>query len=350
MKKSNKINYEKPVLSVLSGNNVFPPPIWIMRQAGRYLPEYREIRKKANSFLDLCYNPDMASAITLQPIQRFGMDAAIMFSDILVIPDALGQKVLFVENEGPRLDPISNYADLRNLQPNSLIERLEAVFLSIGKTKSQLDYRTTLIGFCGAPWTVASYMIAGKGTPDQAPARVKAYTDPQFITDLIDILVEMSINYLSAQIRAGVEVIQIFESFGAGLSPDLFDLLSFEPVSRIIRGIKNLHKNIPVIVFVRGTTTLYTQRFAECSMADAIGIDWATPLDEALLKIGTKASQGNLDPMVLLAGGKILDESIKQILKSTEGRPHIFNLGHGIVPQTPIEHVEYLVKRVRDGI
>ena len=342
--------HTKPILSVLAGNKLSSPPIWIMRQAGRYLPEYRELRKKADSFLDLCYNPDYSSEITLQPIRRFGLDAAILFSDILVIPDALGQKVSFVENEGPKLNPLMDFSDLKNLQPGHCIEKLEPVFTAIEKTKSKLDHKTALIGFCGAPWTVASYMIAGKGSPDQAPARVRAYDNPGFMNDLIDLLVDVSISYLKAQIKAGIEIIQIFESFGAGLSPFLFDRLSFNPINRIIHAVKEQYPSIPVIVFIRGTATLYTRKMAEECAADAVAIDWATPLEDVLPLLGDKVSQGNLDPMVLVAGGKILDQAIEHILRLTKDRPHIFNLGHGIVPQTPLTHVEHLVQRVREGL
>ena len=228
----------KPLLRVLDGEPVWPLPIWLMRQAGRYLPEYREVRAGAGSFLDLCYNPSLAAEVTLQPIRRFGFDAAIIFSDILVVPHALGQDVRFVENEGPRLEPVTSPEDLGRLAGELPLGRLAPVLEALERVKGALPRETALLGFCGAPWTVASYMIAGKGTPDQAPARVAAYRDPPFMTALIDRLVEASTAYLTAQIDAGADAVQIFESFGAALPPALFRPLSLEPIGRIVRGLK----------------------------------------------------------------------------------------------------------------
>ena len=219
----------KAILRVLNGEPVWPLPIWIMRQAGRYLPEYRETRKQAGSFLDLCYNPRLAEEVTLQPIRRFGFDASILFSDILVIPHALGQDVRFVENEGPKLDPVTSEQDFSRLAEELPLERLDPVFETLDRLSRSLPKETTLLGFCGAPWTVASYMIAGKGTPDQAPARLTAYRDPAFMDALIDRLVRASTAYLIRQIDAGAEAVQIFESFGSALPPALFDRLSLEP-------------------------------------------------------------------------------------------------------------------------
>ncbi len=340
---------EKPVLRVLAGEPVWPPPIWLMRQAGRYLPEYREVRKEAGSFLDLCYNPRLATEVTLQPIRRFGFDAAIMFSDILVIPHALGQDVRFVENEGPRLDPVTTLDALKGLAEEVPLARLDPVFETLDRLRTALPRETTLLGFCGAPWTVASYMIAGKGTPDQAPARTLAYRDPAFMGALIDRLVRASTAYLVRQIDAGAEAVQLFESFGAALPPALFGPLSFEPIRRIVEGVKSARPAARVIVFVRGGGA-NLERFASAGIGDALALDWT--LDPARIRPtlpARLATQGNLDPLALVAGGAALNEGIEAVLRAVRGAPHIFNLGHGILPETPIAHVEQMIARVRAG-
>ncbi|MCB8819207.1 uroporphyrinogen decarboxylase [Microvirga rosea] len=337
----------KAILRVLEGEPVWPLPIWIMRQAGRYLPEYRETRKQAGSFLDLCYTPRLAEEVTLQPIRRFGFDASILFSDILVIPHALGQDVRFVENEGPKLDPITTEADLSRLADDLPLSRLEPVFETLDRLTRSLPPETTLLGFCGAPWTVASYMIAGKGTPDQAPARLTAYRDPAFMDRLIDILVRASTAYLIRQIDAGAEAVQIFESFGAALPPALFDRLSLDPIRRMVSGLKEARPQAKAIVFVRGGGA-HLHRFASAGVGDALALDWT--LDPAMILPhlpGQVATQGNLDPLALIAGGEPLQRGVDHILSSVRGRPHIFNLGHGILPETPIDHVAELIARVR---
>jgi uroporphyrinogen decarboxylase len=334
---------------ILAGDPVWPLPIWLMRQAGRYLPEYREVRARAGSFLDLCYTPSLAAEVTLQPIRRFGFDAAIIFSDILVIPHALGQDVGFVENEGPRLKPITSGADLAGLADGLPLQRLAPVFEALERVKGALPADTALLGFCGAPWTVASYMIAGKGTPDQAPARVTAYRDPAFMAALIDRLVEASTAYLTAQVDAGADAVQIFESFGSALPPDLFGPLSLDPIGRIVRRLKAARPAAQVIIFVRGGGANLRQ-VVEAGFADCIALDWT--LDPATVLPGIPASlatQGNLDPLALVAGGEPLDRGIDAILQGVRGRPHIFNLGHGIVPETPIVHVERMIARVRSA-
>jgi uroporphyrinogen decarboxylase len=339
----------KAVLRVLAGEPVWPLPIWIMRQAGRYLPEYREVRARAGSFLDLCYTPALAAEVTLQPIRRFGFDAAIIFSDILVIPHALGQDVRFVENEGPRLEPITSGQDLARLADELPLPRLAPVFETLERVKGALPADTALLGFCGAPWTVASYMIAGKGTPDQAPARVLAYRDPAFMAALIDRLVQASTAYLTAQIDAGADAVQIFESFGAALPPALFEPLSLDPIGRIVRGLKAARPQAQVIVFVRGGGANLRQ-VVDAGVADCIALDWTLDTATALSGIPAGlATQGNLDPLALVAGGEPLDRGIEAILQATRGRPHIFNLGHGIVPETPIAHVERMIAQVRRG-
>jgi uroporphyrinogen decarboxylase len=320
-----------------------------MRQAGRYLPEYREVRAKAGSFLDLCYNPAFAAEVTLQPIRRFGFDAAIMFSDILVIPHALGQDVRFVENEGPRLEPLTEARDLGRLAEALPLDRLAAVFETLARVKRALSPDITLLGFCGAPWTVASYMIAGKGTPDQAPARLTAYRDPNFMGALIGRLVDASTAYLIAQIDAGAEAVQIFESFGAALPPALFGSLSLEPIARIVRGLKAARPDAKVIVFVRGGGPNLA-RIVEARVGDAIALDWTLDVATAVRSLPrTLPTQGNLDPLALIAGGRALQDGTDAILAAVRSRPHIFNLGHGILPETPIAHVEQMIARVRSS-
>ena len=337
----------KSVLRVLNGEPVWPLPIWIMRQAGRYLPEYRETRRQAGSFLDLCYTPRLAEEVTLQPIRRFQFDASILFSDILVIPHALGQEVRFVENEGPKLDPVTSEADFARLADELPLERLAPVFETLDRLKSSLPKETTLLGFCGAPWTVASYMIAGKGTPDQAPARLTAYRDPAFMAALIEKLVRASPAYLIRQIDAGAEAGQIFESFGSALPPALFDALSLDPIRRMIEGLKAARPHAKVIVFVRGGGA-HLVRFAEAGIGDALALDWTLDPSKVLPTLPAHvATQGNLDPLALIAGGAAMERGVDHILSAVRGRPHIFNLGHGILPETPVEHVAQMIARVR---
>ncbi len=318
-----------------------------MRQAGRYLPEYRALRTTARSFLDFCYTPELAIEATLQPIRRFDFDAAIIFSDILVIPDALGQGVRFVEGEGPRLDAIENRAGLAALAGTLDLGKLEPVYAALRGVKALLPAKTTLIGFCGAPWTLATYMIGGRGSPDQAAARSFAYCDPQAFSGLIDRLVDACILHLTLQIAAGAEVVQIFDSWAGNLPEAEFRLWSEAPIRRIIHGVKARYPDVPVIAFPRGIAGGFS-RFASETSADAIGLDTATFLSEARQAIPAGVvTQGNLDPLVLIAGGDRLDRAIDSILEQTHGTRHVFNLGHGILPPTPIAHVERLIKKVR---
>jgi uroporphyrinogen decarboxylase len=337
---------EKPLLRVLKGEQVWPLPIWMMRQAGRYLPEYRALRATTSSFLDFCYHPEKAAEATLQPIKRFNFDAAIIFSDILVVPHALGQSVNFVEGEGPKLDPIRSMTDFKKLDEDLSLARLEPVFEALQRVKGALPSHTTLIGFCGAPWTVASYMIAGKSTPDQAAARLLAYQDPALMDALIERLVQASIAYLIRQVDAGAECVQIFESFGAALTPDLFQHLSLKPIAAILRGLKAVHPQAKAILFVRGGGA-YLKALADLGLADCLALDWSFDMQN-LAHHFSIATQGNLDPQVLVAGGASLTRAIDQILPYVKNRPHIFNLGHGIVPQTPIAHVEAMIHHVRN--
>ncbi len=339
---------EKPLLDVLKqGKPKIVPPIWLMRQAGRYLPEYREIRSKASSFLDFCYTPSTAAEATLQPIRRFHFDAAILFSDILVVPDALGQKVSFETGEGPRLEPISAPDDLSRLNETFDVEKLSPVFETIDRVKGELPRDVAFIGFCGAPWTVASYMIAGRGTSDQAPARLFAFRHPEAFEQLIARLVEASTQYLSRQIEAGVEVVQIFDSW-AGVLPALeFEKWVLRPVRKIISALRAKHPDIPVIAFIRNAGAHLTQLSGGLG-AQCLGLDTSVDPRWAIGQTRSGiALQGNLDPLALVAGGAALDREIDAILDAFKGTPHIFNLGHGILPETPIEHVERLLSRVR---
>jgi uroporphyrinogen decarboxylase len=340
------VQAEKPLMRVLAGERLDTPPIWIMRQAGRYLPEYREIRATASSFMDFCYTPRLATEATLQPIRRFGLDAAILFSDILVVPDALGQPVTFTEGEGPRLPPVTDLAGLAGLRDEIDLERLAPVFETIGRVKAGLGEETTLLGFCGAPWTVAGYMIAGKSTPELAPARLAGYRDPVFLSALIDRLVDASIAYLTRQFEAGVDAVQIFESFAGALTPHGLGRWSIAPITRIIKGVRERVPNARIIVFARAAG-LGHARVPETG-ADAVGLDWGVDGAWAAKEVQSqKPVQGNLDPLALVAGGSVLDEGIDQVLRQFGGGPHIFNLGHGIVPETPPEHLARLVARIR---
>jgi uroporphyrinogen decarboxylase len=337
----------KPFLEVLSGRRQPVPPLWMMRQAGRYLPEYREVRAKAGGFLDLCFTPDFAAEVTLQPIRRFNFDAAIIFSDILVIPYALGPSVRFEIGEGPRLDPLDTPEKIATLASKADFTKLEPVYEALRRVRRELDQKIALIGFCGAPWTVATYMVAGQGTPDQAPARMMAYRHPDAFAKIIDALVENSIQYLTGQLKAGADVLQIFDTWAGVLPPREFQRWSVEPTRRIVEGVR---KNIPdakIIGFPRGAGALLPS-YVESTGVDAVSIDWtAEPLLIRERVQSRVAIQGNLDPLALIAGGEALDRSIDDVLANFAAGRLIFNLGHGIQPETPIAHVKQMVKRVR---
>jgi uroporphyrinogen decarboxylase len=344
---SSPVPADKKLLAALGGTRQKTPPIWLMRQAGRYLPEYRELRTKAPTFIDFCYTPALAIEATLQPIRRFGFDAAILFSDILVVPDALGQNVSFESGEGPRLKPIETAADFAALRQTPDWSRLSPVFETVERTRAALGADTALIGFCGAPWTVASYMIAGRGTPDQAPARLFAYREPVLFAALIDRLVEASTGYLLRQIQAGAEAVQIFDSWSGVLPPAEFERWCVAPVERIVAGLRAEGATTPIIAFPRGAAT-QLGKFEGISGLAAIGLDTAVePRVAAALLPENLALQGNLDPLALLAGGTALEDGVARALDGFERRAHVFNLGHGILPQTPIAHVEQLMKLVR---
>jgi uroporphyrinogen decarboxylase len=337
----------KKLLDVLDGHRHDVPPVWMMRQAGRYLPEYRAVRAKAGGFLDLCFTPELAAEVTLQPIKRFGFDAAILFSDILVVPYALGRKVWFVEGEGPRLEPIGNVKALAGVSGEIEENALAPVYETVRRVKQDLPEEVTFIGFCGAPWTVATYMVAGRGTPDQAPAKELAKREPDGFQDLIDKLVEASADYLAAQLRAGVDLVQIFDTWAGSLPPDEFERWCVQPTKAIVKKLREKVPGAKVIGFPRGAGEKIPRYAAETGV-DAVSLETEIDRDFARRAIQSKiAVQGNLDPQVLRAGGEALDREVEAVLDAFSAAPFIFNLGHGILPDTPVENVERMLKRVR---
>nr|WP_264572333.1 MULTISPECIES: uroporphyrinogen decarboxylase [unclassified Sphingobium] len=334
-----------PLLSVLRGAVPARPPLWLMRQAGRYLPEYRALRAEKGGFLDLCYDSEAAAEVTLQPIQRFGFDGAILFSDILVVPHALGQDLWFEAGEGPRLAPPLVEGELTSLVPAP--QRLAPVIDTVRRVRAALAPQTTFLGFAGSPWTVATYMVAGQGSKDHAAARRMAYQQPAKFGAIIDAVIETTVDYLSDQIAAGVDAVQLFDSWAGSLSPAQFRQWVIAPNARIVKALKLRHPDTPIIGFPKGAGAKLVD-YAQETGVDALGLDetldpaWAARELPAHLPL-----QGNLDPLALIAGGETLDRAVDAILEALSGRPHIFNLGHGILPDTPIAHVEQLVARVR---
>lgn len=337
---------KKRLLATVLGERQETPPIWIMRQAGRYLPEYRETRAKAGSFLDLCYNPELATEVTLQPLRRFDLDAAILFSDILVIPDALGQKVRFEQGEGPTLEPLT--ADtVDRLERGGALEHLAPVIETVRGLRAALSPEKTLIGFCGSPWTVATYMLNGRGSPDQWVARRFGLEHPGAFGRLMDVLVETSVDYLVAQFQAGADVVQLFESWALNLDDAAFATQVIEPNRRIVEGVRARIPNAPIIGFPRGAAG-NLRRYAEITGVNALGLDYATPLSFPREHLPQHLPvQGNLDPLRLVIGGEAMERRVSEIKNAFADRPHIFNLGHGIVPETPIDHVAKLVDLVK---
>lgn len=338
----------KPLLSVLGGKRVDPVPVWMMRQAGRYLPEYRELRGQKGGFVDLVYDSDAAAEVTLQPLKRFPqLDAAILFSDILIVPFALGQNLSFVAGEGPRLTPPLTQTSIDQLK--TYPERLTPIYETVRKVKAQLEPGKTLMGFAGSPWTVATYMVAGQGSREQADARRFAYGDPKAFGEIIKRIEAVTFDYLSGQIAAGAEVVQLFDSWAGSLSPAQFETWVIAPTARLVAKLNKKHPGVPVIGFPKGAGGKLAAYAAETGVS-AIGLDetvdpgWAAEeLPEDL------PVQGNLDPLALIAGGKSLSSAVTRILDAFAGRPHIFNLGHGILPDTPIAHVEQLLSFVKGG-
>lgn len=337
-------------LKPFAGEAVWPPPMWLMRQAGRYLPEYRETRAEAGSFLNLCYSPKLAAEVTLQPIRRYGFDASILFSDILVVPDALGQEVRFVEGEGPQLDPIEDAEGLKQLDPAKTGEKYSTVCETVSILRQELPDETALIGFCGAPWTVATYMVGGRGSPDQAAARLMAYRDPVAFQRLIDTLVESSVDYLSQQVEAGADAIQIFDSWAGSLADNQFERWVVAPTRVMVARLKEKYPEIPILGFPRGADQL-SASFAADTGVDGVSCNTAMPLS-GMAELAERTGgvvQGNLDPLLLVAGGEQLDERVGEILQAMEGKKFVFNLGHGILQYTPPENVARLVELVRGG-
>ena len=337
----------KPIVDVLNGGLRKPPPIWLMRQAGRYLPEYRALREKTGSFLDLVYNPELAAEVTLQPVKRFGFDAAILFSDILVVPHALGQSVTFAAGEGPLLEPIKDRADFERLTSHIDHKVLAPVYETVRRVRAVLPPAVALLGFCGAPWTVATYMVAGRGTPDQGPARLFAYRDAAAFDVLMDVLVEASASYLVRQLQAGADAVQIFDTWAGVLPPEQFARWCIAPTKRIVTMVRLQVPGAKIIGFPRGAGSQLPRYVAETGV-DAVGLDWMIDRDFARERVQSVVPvQGNLDPLALLAGGAALDRSIDAVMEAFAGGPFIFNLGHGILPETPIAHVEQMLVRVR---
>lgn len=340
----------KPFLSVLAGERIDPPPVWLMRQAGRYLPEYRATRAEAGSFLQLCFSPERACEVTLQPLRRYGFDAAILFSDILVVPYALGQTVEFAEGEGPRLDPIRDLGGLAILDPGGLHEKAAPVYETVRLLRRALAEHhpdTALIGFAGAPWTVACYMVEGGGSKDFAKVKTWAFTDPDGFGELIDLLTAATVDYLSAQVEAGAEVVQVFDTWAGVLPAREVETWVVAPTRRIVQELAQRHPNVPVIGFPRAIGALLPWYAAETGVR-GLSLDPGVPLDWAAREVPRHvALQGNLDPLLLLAGGDALRRGVASIRQALSERPHIFNLGHGIVKETPPENVDLLVRSLR---
>ena len=337
---------EKPLLSVLRGERCDPPPMWMMRQAGRYLPEYRQLRQEKGSFLNLVYEPNAAAEITLQPLERFPeLDGAILFSDILIVPFALGQNLTFVAGEGPRLTPPLAESGIEGL--TSYPARLDPIYETVRKVRGRLGAYKTLIGFAGSPWTVATYMVAGQGSRDQGETRRLAYSDPSRFGAIISRIEDVTLDYLSAQIHAGVEAVQLFDSWAGSLSPAQFERWVVAPTARIVSKLRDRHADVPIIGFPKGAGGKLAA-YARETEVSALGLDetvdprWAAKELPSGLPV-----QGNLDPLALLAGGDAMDAAVRQILDAFADRPHIFNLGHGILQETPIAHVERLIALVK---
>jgi len=335
-------------LATLAGQPADRTPIWLMRQAGRYLPEYRRLRSTAGSFLDLCYTPDLATEVTLQPIRRYGFDAAILFSDILVVPDALGQQVAFREGEGPVLEPVRDDVAISALSLDRLSEHLAPVYEAVGQIRAALPRETALIGFAGSPWTVATYMIEGRGSKDFATVKTFAFANPDLFAKLIDLLEQATVSHLCAQIEAGAQTVQLFDSWAGVLPPDAFRRWIIEPTARIVGQLHKRHPSVPVIGFPRQAGLLYCA-YVEGTGVDAVGIDSTVPLNWAADNLRTKSViQGNLDSALLKAGGKPMLDAAKAILLAFRDGRHIFNLGHGVLQHTPPDHVAALVDFIRD--
>ncbi len=338
---------EKPLLRVLRGEALKTPPVWLMRQAGRYLPEYRKIRNTVGGFLDLCYSPALAAEVTLQPIRRYGFDAAILFSDILVVPDALGQSVRFEEGGGPKLDPIRDVGGLGELRLEGIHDRLAPIYETVSRLSGSLPENTALIGFAGSPWTVATYMVEGASSRDFVHVRGWAQEDPGGFERLIGIIGDATAEYLCRQVEAGAEILQLFDSWAGVLPQDEFRRWVVEPTAKLTAAVKKRHPGVPIIGFPRSAGQLYEDYIANTGI-DAVSLDSTVPLDWAARQLQARLPvQGNLDPLLLLAGGAAMERRIGEILAALSGGPFIFNLGHGIIKETPPDHVAQLMETVR---
>lgn len=339
---------EKRLLSVLLGNRMDPVPIWMMRQAGRHLPEYLELRSRAKDFLDFCYTPSLATEATMQPIQRYDMDGAILFADILLILDALGQNVRFEKGVGPIVETVEPGQRLNSVPPLKAAERLSPVYETVSRVTSRLGPTKTLIGFAGAPWTVALYAIEGRGGTDKSTARIWAHKYPAELDLLLDDIIEATALYLQAQVEAGADALMLFESWAEGLPNDVFEQIIIRPNRKLVSRLHELGVKVPIIGFPRGAGHMLPA-FARETSVQAVGLD--TAVDPAFVNHEIPMQfpvQGHLDPLLLLAGGEAMERRVEDLLTAYEGRPHIFNLGHGVLPQTPIPHVEKVVEIVRN--
>jgi uroporphyrinogen decarboxylase len=337
----------KLFLRALNGESLTRPPFWLMRQAGRYLPEYREVRSQSKNFLNFCYTPDLAVEVTLQPLRRYGFDAAILFSDILVIPDALGQKVEFREGEGPVLEPVRTVSNIAQLSTDQLHDHLAPVYETVGRLSKEIPEETALIGFAGAPWTVATYMVEGRGSKDYPTARTWAYRDPEGFGQLIDLLVDATSAYLIKQIEHGAEVVQLFDTWAGVLSESQFQRWVIEPTAEIVKRVNTAHPDVPVMGFPRGAGILYKD-FIEKTGVNGVSLDNGMPVKWAAENLQPLCTvQGNLDNMALIAGGEMMEKEIRAILEGFSGGSHIFNLGHGILPETPPENVARLAEIIK---
>ncbi|SFR01321.1 uroporphyrinogen decarboxylase [Poseidonocella sedimentorum] len=338
----------KKLMRALAGEALDVPPVWMMRQAGRYLPEYRATRAEAGDFLSLCYNPELAAEVTLQPIRRYGFDASILFADILLVPQALGADLWFVTGEGPRLSTLTTTAELAALKPAEEVhETLAPIYETVRILRRELPQQVTLIGFAGAPWTVATYMIAGRGTPDQGPAHALMREAPEVFDGLIARLTEATIEYLSAQVEAGAEVLKLFDSWAGSLGGETFMRYSLGPIREIITALKARHPGVPIIAFPRGAASRY-EGFAKATGADCVALDTDVDLNWAARAVQPDSCvQGNLDPKLLVSGGPELETETRRIVEALRDGPHIFNLGHGITPDADPANVDRMLAAIR---
>ena len=340
------IGQTKPLLRVLGGETLTPPPWWLMRQAGRYLPEYRAARIRARDFVEMCLTPAVAAELTLQPVRRYRMDGAILFSDILMLPYALGQALTFREGQGPILEPIENRAGIGRLKPSQIMSHLEPVFDAVRRVAEALDTRTTLIGFAGSPWTVATYMVEGGTSKEFRQVKGWAYRDANGFGTLIDLLVEGTVDFLAAQMAAGAEVVQLFDSWAGILSEPAFERWVIEPTRRIVAALKRRFPDHPIIGFPRGAGLLYERYITETGV-DGVGLDAMVPAGYARSRLQQLATvQGNLDPVLLIAGGAALESAVNELCRTLGGGPFVFNLGHGVLPETPPENVAALARLI----